>query len=158
MTLTANWNYPTAVRFGPGRISEFADACRAAGIGKPLLVTDPGLSGLKMIADAVSHCRSAGLSVAVFDSVQPNPVERNVADGGAAYRGGGHDGVIAFGGGSALDCGKAIAFMAGQTRAMWGFEDIRDSWGRANADAICPIRAAPTAASNRFQGRRARLV
>src|SRR5258705_8530955 len=152
MTLTANWNYPTAVRFGPGRISEFADACRAAGIGKPLLVTDPGLSGLKMIADAVSHCRSAGLSVAVFDSVQPNPVERNVADGGAAYRGGGHDGVIAFGGGSALDCGKVIAFMAGQTPAMWGFQGIGDLGAPAHAHAISPLGSVPTTAGAGSQG------
>ena len=131
MNLTGNWNYPTSVRFGAGRIRELAEACAAAGIKRPLLVTDPGLSRCKMLVDAVALCRSAGLGVAVFDRVQANPVARNVEAGVAVFRAGGHDGVIAFGGGSALDCGKVIAFMAGQTRPMWDFEDIGDWWTRA---------------------------
>ena len=158
MTLAANWNYPTAVRFGPGRISELVEACAMAGIKKPLLVTDPGLSGLAMIAGAVSLCRSEGLSVAVFDGVQPNPVERNVTDGVAAFRAGGHDGVIGFGGGSALDCGKVIAFMAGQNRPMWDFEDIGDRWTRANAEAIAPIVAVPTTAGTGSEVGRAGVI
>jgi alcohol dehydrogenase len=158
MTLKSNWNYPTAVRFGPGRIAELAEACAAAGIKKPLLVTDPGLSGLSMIADAIAHCRSSGLTVAVFDNVQPNPVERNVTDGVTAYRAGEHDGVIAFGGGSALDCGKVIAFMAGQTRRMWDFEDIGDWWTRANAEAIAPIVAVPTTAGTGSEVGRAGVI
>jgi alcohol dehydrogenase class IV len=158
MTLTGNWNYPTAVRFGPGRISELVGACAMAGIKKPLLVTDPGLSSLAMIAGAVSLCRSAGLSVAVFDGVQPNPVERNVTEGVATFRAGGHDGVIAFGGGSALDCGKAIAFMVGQTRPMGDFEDIGDRWTRANAEAVAPIVAVPTTAGTGSEAGRAAVI
>ncbi|MDJ1159357.1 iron-containing alcohol dehydrogenase [Chelatococcus sp. SYSU_G07232] len=158
MMLTANWNYPTAVRFGPGRIAELPDACRAAGMAKPLLVTDPGLSGLPMIGEAVARCRAAGLAVAVYDKVQPNPVEANVTEGIAVLRAGGHDGVIAFGGGSALDCGKVIAFMAGQTRPMWDFEDIGDWWTRADPDGIAPVVAVPTTAGTGSEVGRAGVI
>ncbi len=146
MILTANWNYPTAVRFGPGRIAEIAASCRAAGITKPLLVTDPGISRLPMITRTLELCRAGGLATAVFDGVQPNPVESNVQAGVSVFRNGGHDGVIAMGGGSALDCGKLIAFMAGQTRPIWDFEDIGDWWTRADAAAIAPNVAVPTTA------------
>jgi alcohol dehydrogenase len=115
---TANWSYPTAVRFGAGRIKDLAEACRAAGIGRPLLVTDAGLAKLPITATAVGLLKEAGLPVAVFSDVQSNPVESNVEAGIAAFRKGNHDGVIAFGGGSGLDTGKVIAFMAGQTRPL----------------------------------------
>src|SRR4029077_10996570 len=115
-------------------------------IERPLLVTDPVLSALPMIATATAHCRSAGLGIDIFDKVQANPIARNVEDGLEAYRAGGHDGVIAFGGGSALDVGKVIAFMAGQTRPMWDFEDIGDWWTRADAAGIAPVIAVPTTA------------
>jgi alcohol dehydrogenase len=158
MTLTSNWSFPTAVRIGPGRIAELAEACRAAGMARPLLVTDPGLSALPMIARAQEICRAAGLAVAVFDRVQPNPVEQNVTEGLAAYRAGSHDGVIAFGGGSALDCGKVIAFMAGQTRPLWDFEDIGDWWTRADPDGIAPIVAVPTTAGTGSETGRAGVI
>jgi alcohol dehydrogenase len=158
MNLTGNWNYPTSVRFGPGRVRELADACKAAGIHRPLLVTDPGLSGLKMIADAVALCEEARLGVAVFDRVQANPVARNVEDGLAVYRAGGHDGVIAFGGGSALDAGKVIAFMAGQSRPMWDFEDVGDWWTRADPDGIAPIVAVPTTSGTGSEVGRAGVI
>ncbi len=158
MTLTANWNYPTAVRFGPGRIRELPEACKAAGMAKPLLVTDPGISGLPMIAAAVTSLQEAGLAVAVYDKVRPNPVARNVEEGIAVLRQGGHDGVIAFGGGSALDCGKVIAFMAGQTRPMWDFEDIGDWWTRANPEGIAPIIAVPTTAGTGSEVGRAGVI
>jgi alcohol dehydrogenase class IV len=158
MILTSNWSYPTTVRFGPGRITELAAACRAAGITRPLLVTDRGLSALPMIALAIELCRAEGLTTAMFDGIQPNPVESNVHDGVAVYRGGNHDGVIAIGGGSALDCGKLIAFMSGQTRSIWDFEDVDDWWTRADATAIAPIVAVPTTAGTGSEVGRAGVV
>jgi alcohol dehydrogenase class IV len=158
MILSANWSYPTAVRFGPGRIAELAASCRTAGIARPLLVTDRGLSRLPMIAHARDLCREASLTAAVFEGVQPNPVESNVQDGVRAFRDGGHDGVIAMGGGSALDCGKLIAFMVGQTRPIWDFEDIGDWWTRADAAGIAPIIAVPTTAGTGSEVGRAGVV
>ena len=156
--LRGNWNYPTTVRFGAGRISELADACKAVGITKPLLVTDPGISGSPMVASALAACRAAGLGIALFDKVQANPVAANVSDGLAVFRAGGHDGVIAFGGGSAMDCGKVIAFMMGQTRPMWDFEDIGDWWTRANPAGIAPIIAVPTTSGTGSEVGRAGVI
>ena len=158
MTLNGNWNYPTSVRFGPGRIRELADACKTAGLQRPLLVTDPGVSPLPMIAAAVALCRSAGLGIDVFDKVQSNPIAGNVADGLEAYRAGGHDGVVAFGGGSALDVGKVIAFMGGQTRPMWDFEDVGDWWTRADPNGIAPIVAVPTTSGTGSEVGRAGVI
>lgn len=158
MTLKANWNYPTAVRFGPGRISELAQACRAAGIERPLLVTDSGLSGLPMIKDAIASLGADGLKVTLFDRVQANPVAANVEDGLKVLRDSGSDGVIAFGGGSALDCGKVVAFMAGQSRPMWDFEDIGDWWTRADPAGIAPIIAVPTTAGTGSEVGRAGVI
>ncbi len=146
MTLTANWNYPTAIKFGAGRIAELAAICEGAGIKRPLLVTDTDLAKLPMIGDAVGRLKAAGIAVALFSDVQSNPVEANVVTGVKAYGDGGHDGVIAFGGGSALDAGKAIAFMSGQTRPLWDFEDIGDNWTRADLAGIAPAIAVPTTA------------
>src|SRR5262245_12785970 len=111
MKLKGNWNYPTAIRFGAGRISELPEACATLGIVAPLLVTDPGLARLPMIGAAVAACRAAGLACEVFSDVQANPVEENVTHGVETFRAAKHDGVIAFGGGSALDVAKAIALM-----------------------------------------------
>lgn len=144
--LTANWSYPTAIRFGAGRIAELPAACAAAGITRPLLVTDRGLAPLPITGAALDTLEAAGLGRAVFAEVDPNPHEGNLAAGIAAYLAGGHDGVIAFGGGSGLDLGKLVAFMAGQSRPVWDFEDVGDWWGRADADAIAPIVAVPTTA------------
>ncbi len=157
MNLTSNWNYPTAVRFGPGRISELGEACRAAGMENPLLVTDPGLAGLPMIANMVAVLKKAGLSTAVYSDVRPNPVEANVTGGVAAFRSGGHDGVVAVGGGSALDAGKCVAFMAAQTRPIWDFEDVGDWWTRADPD-FAPIVAVPTTAGTGSEVGRAGVV
>lgn len=156
--LRANWNYPTAVRIGPGRIAELPDACRTLGIRHPLLVTDPGLAALPMIERAVDSCRSAGLDVAVFSNIQGNPVGENVENGVRAFRLGDHDGVIAFGGGSALDAGKAIAFMVGQTRPIWDFEDIGDNYLRASTPHIAPILAVPTTAGTGSEVGRAAVI
>ena len=158
MTLTGNWSYPTAVRFGAGRISELGDACSAAGISRPLLVTDRGLAGLPITGRAREIIAAAGLGDALFADVDPNPNEINLAAGVAAYQAGGHDGVIAFGGGSGLDLGKMVAFMAGQTRPVWDFEDIGDWWTRADAGAIAPIIAVPTTAGTGSEVGRASVI
>lgn len=146
MSLTANWSYPTAIRFGAGRIKELADACEVAGIKRPLLVTDKGLASLPITQNALDLLERAGLGRALFADVDPNPNEINLAAGVEAFRAGGHDGVVAFGGGSGLDLGKLVAFMAGQTRSVWDFEDVGDWWTRADTDAIAPNIAVPTTA------------
>ena len=146
MSLTANWSYPTAIKFGAGRIAELPAACAQAGITKPLLVTDRGLAALPVTESTIAVLEKAGIDCGLFSDVDPNPNERNLAAGVAAYNAGGYDGVIAFGGGSGLDLGKCVAFMAGQSRPVWDFEDIGDWWTRADADAIAPIVAVPTTA------------
>lgn len=158
MLPTANWSYPNAIRFGAGRIAEIGEACHAAGIAKPLLVTDRGLAGLPIIARALDLLEAAGLGRALFSEVDPNPTEKNLAAGVAVFREGGHDGVVAFGGGSGLDLGKMVAFMAGQTRPVWDFEDIGDWWKRADLDAICPSVAVPTTAGTGSEVGRASVI
>lgn len=158
MSLKANWSYPTAIRFGAGRISELPECCAAAGIKRPLLVTDRGLAGLPITRATLDLLEAAGLGRALFAEVDPNPTERNMEAGIRVYRDGGHDGVVAFGGGSGLDLGKLIAFMAGQTRPVWDFEDIGDYWTRANAAAIAPIIAVPTTAGTGSEVGRASVI
>ena len=158
MEFTANWSYPTAVRFGVGRIAEIADAARAAGMTRPLLVTDAGLATMDITRRALRLMADAGMAVEVFAEVRPNPVEANLSAGIEVYREGGHDGVIAFGGGSALDVGKLIAFMAGQVLPVWDFEDVGDNWTRADAGAIAPIVAVPTTAGTGSEVGRAGVV
>ncbi|WP_372424517.1 iron-containing alcohol dehydrogenase [Salinarimonas chemoclinalis] len=154
----ATWSYPTAIRFGAGRIAELPDACRAAGIGKPLLVTDRGLASMEITARALAILEEAGLGRALFAEVDPNPNEINLGAGLEAYRAGGHDGVVAFGGGSGLDLAKMVAFMSGQTRPIWDFEDIGDWWTRADAAGIAPIVAVPTTAGTGSEVGRASVI
>jgi alcohol dehydrogenase class IV len=124
MNIWADWSYPTAIRFGAGRIAEIGAACAAASITRPLLVTNRALAALPIVDETLDLMAVAGLGRAVFFEVDPNPTEHNLAAGVAAFNAGGHDGVIAFGGGSGLDLGKLVAFMAGQSRPVWDFEDI----------------------------------
>ena len=158
MKLFGNWSYPTAIRFGAGRISEIADACASAGITKPLLVTDKGLANMEITARTLDLMEQAGLGRALFSDVDPNPNEKNVAEGLQTYREGGFDGVVAFGGGSGLDLGKVLAFMAGQTRPLWDFEDIGDWWTRADPTGIHPIVAVPTTAGTGSEVGRAGVI
>ncbi len=156
--ISTNWSYPTAVAFGAGRISELGEAAKAAGMKNPLLVTDPGIAPLDITQKALSAIKSAGLDVAVFSDVQPNPTASNVEAGLKVMRDNGHDGVVAFGGGSGLDAGKVIAFMLGQTRPMWDFEDVGDWWTRADPDGIAPIVAVPTTAGTGSEVGRAGVI
>ncbi len=146
MTLTADWSYPTTIRFGPGRIQELPSACGEANIRTPLFVTDRGLATLPLTRAALDVLDAAGLGRSIFSDVDPNPSDRNLQAGLARFREGGHDGVVAFGGGSGLDLGKAVAFMSGQSRPVWDFEDIGDWWRRAIPDGIAPVVAVPTTA------------
>lgn len=158
MSPTANWSYPTAIKFGAGRIKELADHCKAVGMKKPLLVTDRGLASMPITQGALDILEAAGLGRAMFSDVQPNPDDKNLAAGVAAYKAGGHDGVVAFGGGSGLDLGKAVAFMSGQTRPVWDFEDIGDWWTRADPAGIAPIVAVPTTAGTGSEVGRASVI
>lgn len=158
MQLSGNWSYPTTIRFGAGRIKEIAEACAAAGINKPLLVTDRGLADLDITQNTLALVEEADLGRALFSEVDPNPNEKNVEAGLKVYREGGHDGVIAFGGGSGLDLGKMLAFMARQTRPLWDFEDVGDWWTRADPDGIDPIVAVPTTAGTGSEVGRASVI
>lgn len=136
-----NWHYPTAIRVGAGRISELGKACKQLGMKAPLLVTDPGLAAMPMVAQALQNCRDAGLQVGIFSAIKGNPTGGNVADGVAALKAGGHDGVIAFGGGSAIDAAKAVALIAHQSCSLW-------EAGPTTIDAsrMLPVVAVPTTA------------
>jgi len=158
VTLRGNWNYPTTIRFGAGRISELAATCRELGMARPLLVTDAGLGDHEMTARLVSLCKADGLPCAVFSAVSPNPTGAQVEAGVAAFREGGHDGVIAFGGGSGLDAAKAVAFMAAQTVPLWDLEDIGDNWTRATTQGLPPVVAVPTTSGTGSEVGRASVI
>ena len=158
MTLNANWAYPTSIRFGAGRINEIAEACRAVGMKNPLFVTDRGLATTDIAQKTLDLIEADSLGHAVFADVDPNPNEKNAVAGMRAFKEGGHDGVVAFGGGSGLDLGKLVAFLAGQTRPLWDFEDIGDWWMRADAAAIAPIVAVPTTAGTGSEVGRASVI
>jgi alcohol dehydrogenase class IV len=154
LTLRGNWNYPTTIWAGPGRIAELPQACAQAGIRRPLLVTDEGLVGAPMIQNALATLNGAAL----FGAVRGNPAASHVEAGLRAYRAGNHDGVVAFGGGSALDAGKVVAFMSGQTRPLWDFEDVGDWWTRADPAGIAPVVAVPTTAGTGSEVGRAGVI
>lgn len=158
MKLTGNWSYPTAIKFGAGRIKELPQACAQAGLKRPLLVTDKGLANLPITRSTLDIMEAAGLGRGLFADVDPNPNEKNLAAGLVAYKAGGHDGVIAFGGGSGLDLAKMVAFMVGQTRPVWDYEDVGDWWTRADAAAIAPIVAVPTTAGTGSEVGRASVI
>lgn len=154
VTLRGNWNYPTTIWAGPGRIAELPQACVQAGIKRPLIVTDEGLAAAPMIKNALAALKDSAL----FSAVRGNPASRHVEAGLGVYRAGGHDGVVAFGGGSALDAGKVIAFMSGQSRPLWDFEDIGDWWTRADPAGIAPVVAVPTTAGTGSEVGRAAVI
>ncbi len=156
--LNGSWTYPTAIRAGAGKLAELPDHCRALGLARPLLVTDKGLLDHAMIKGALADLQATGIDAAVFGEVQGNPTDRNLEDGIRAYLDGGHDGIITIGGGSAMDVGKLVALMAGQTIPVWDLEDIDDWWTRADADVIAPIIAVPTTAGTGSEVGRAAVL
>ncbi len=153
--MKANWNYPTNVRFGPGRIAELGAAAAELGMARPLLVTDRGLAQSEILGRALAALPG---TAKVFAGVRGNPTAQNVLDGVAAFRTGGHDGVVAFGGGSALDAGKAVALMAGQTRPLFDFVDEGDNWTRVDASRFAPVVAVPTTAGTGSEVGRSSVV
>ena len=138
-----NWNYPTPIWFGPGRIRDIQKACDDLNILNPLIVTDPGILKTNIITKLNNNLKT---TAKIYSEVQGNPTGKNVKDGVDFFNSFQNDGVIAVGGGSAMDTGKGIAFMAKQTKSIWDFEDIGDYWTRANSDVIFPIIAVPTTA------------
>ena len=156
--LTTNWNYPTAMHIGEGRIREIADVCKAHGINSPLVVTDEGAVTLPFTAEILEICTAGGLDVALFSDVPSNPTDGCVEAGAQVFRNGKHDGVIALGGGSGLDAGKAIALLAGQSRSLGDFEDVGDNWLRANEGIIAPTIAVPTTAGTGSEVGRASVI
>lgn len=156
--IRGNWNYPTSVRFGAGRIAELPNACRELGMARPLVVTDRGLKDLPIVAQVLGVLREADLGAGLFADVQGNPIGENVDAGVAAFKAGGHDGVVAFGGGSALDVAKAVALMVGQTRPLWDFEDREDWWTRIDPNGMVPVVAVPTTSGTGSEVGRASVI
>ena len=153
-----NWNYPTTVWFGEGRIKDLHIACRSLKIKKPLFVTDQDLVKTDLVKNIINDPNLKNLLVNIFSNIKGNPVGSNVDEGVKVFKNGNHDGVIAFGGGSGLDVGKAIAFMSAQTKPIWDFEDIGDNWTKANDEGIAPIIAVPTTAGTGSETGRASLI
>ena len=145
-TMEANWNYPTSIHFGAGRIKDLTLFCQELGMRKPCLVTDPGLAASPISETIKTLFLDAGVQLFIFSNIKTNPTGENIAAGVTSYADNNCDGVIALGGGSALDAGKAIGLMVGQNRPLWDFEDINDNWTRVNEDAMAPVIAVPTTA------------
>jgi hypothetical protein len=156
--LSANWNYPTNIKAGAGRVNELPGLCRDMGMQSPLLITDPGLAALPMIEQVMNRLKSSGLSAGLFSAIKANPSGENVDRGVSFYRDKGHDGVIAFGGGSALDAAKAVALMVGQDRPLWDFEDVGDNWTRVKVAGTAPVIAVPTTAGTGSEVGRAAVI
>jgi len=156
--MKTNWNYPTTIWLGEGRIIELIEGCKNLNITKPLFVTDRDLINLKMVEDIISDLKKNFEDLSIFSNISGNPVGENVNDGVNEFNKNGCDGVIAFGGGSGLDVGKAIAFMHGQKRPIWDFEDIGDYWKRADESSIAPIIAIPTTAGTGSETGRASAI
>ena len=153
-----NWNYPTTMWVGQDRIKDLSIACRNLNINKPLLVTDKGLASSDIIQNSLSNLKQNSFEVILYSNVVGNPTGTNVNEGVGIYRKNNCDGVIAFGGGSGLDVGKAVAFMSGQDLPIWDFEDVGDNWKKANSNSIAPIIAVPTTAGTGSETGRASVI
>ena len=153
-----NWNYPTTMWVGENRIKDLGSACKNLNIKKPLLVTDSGLAKSDIVKNALSSLKKEEILVELYSDVVGNPTGTNVNEGVECFKKNNCDGVIAFGGGSGLDVGKAIAFMSGQNLPIWDFEDVGDNWTKANSDKIAPIIAVPTTAGTGSETGRASVI
>lgn len=158
MSFSANWNYPTNVKVGAGRVAELAELCKMMGMKSPLLITDPGIAELPMLSGVMAALKEAGLTAAIFSAIKANPTGDNVEAGVDYYKLNNHDGVIAFGGGSALDAAKAVALMVGQDLPIWDFEDVGDNWTRVKVDTMAPVVAVPTTAGTGSEVGRASVI
>ena len=153
-----NWNYPTTLWVGENRIKDLPSACSNLNIKNPLFVTDKDLINLQFVKDIIFNLNKNFSKLATFSDFSGNPIGENVDDGVTVFKKNQCDGVIAFGGGSGLDVGKAIAFMSGQSRPIWDFEDIGDYWKRADEKNIAPIIAIPTTAGTGSETGRASAI
>ena len=156
--MKSNWNYPTTMWVGENRIRDLGIACKTLNINRPLLVTDTGLSKSSIVIDVLKNLKEEGFKVNLYSDVVGNPTGKNVTEGVDCYNKNNCDGVIAFGGGSGLDVGKAIAFMSGQVLPIWDFEDVGDNWTKANSEKIAPIIAVPTTAGTGSETGRASVI
>ncbi len=156
--MKVNWNYPTTIWAGEGRSSDLTKACIAIKIKNPLLVTDKDLISLEMITKIIDDLKKRYNELKIFSDFSGNPIGKNISAGVEVFNKNRCDGVIALGGGSTLDVGKAIAFMCGQERPLWDFEDIGDYWKRANENRISPIIALPTTAGTGSETGRASAI
>ena len=156
--MKSNWNYPTTVWVGEKRIDDLSLACKNLKINNPLFVTDKDLIGLPMVKNVILKLKKSFEKLSIFSNFSGNPIGENVEEGVLEFKNNNCDGVIAFGGGSGLDVGKAIAFMSGQTRPIWDFEDVGDYWKRANDEKIAPIIAVPTTAGTGSETGRASAI
>ena len=153
-----NWNYPTIIWLGKDRVNDIELACAQLKIKNPLFVTDKDLSNLEIVKNLINKINNKFNNLSIFTNFSGNPIGENVDEGVSVFKQNKCDGVIAFGGGSGLDVGKAIAFMSGQTRPIWDFEDIGDYWTRANTESIAPIIAVPTTAGTGSETGRASAI
>jgi Alcohol dehydrogenase, class IV len=156
--MKTNWNYPTSLWVGEDRIKDLSEACKNLKISTPLFVTDKDLINLQMTKNIIFEVKKKFSTLVVFSNFSGNPIGENVEEGVLEFKKNKCDGVIAFGGGSGLDVGKAIAFMSGQSRPIWDFEDIGDYWKRANEKDIAPIIAVPTTAGTGSETGRASAI
>ena len=156
--MNSNWNYPTTMWVGKDRVKDLSIACKTLNINKPLLVTDSGLAKSKIVINVLNNLKENGITAELYSDVVGNPTGTNVNEGVVSYKKNNCDGVIAFGGGSGLDVGKAIAFMSGQNLPIWDFEDVGDNWTKANSDKIAPIIAVPTTAGTGSETGRASVI
>ncbi len=156
--MKTNWNYPTSIWVGEDRIKDLSEACKNLKISSPLFVTDKDLINLEMTKTIILEVKKKFTNLAIFSNFSGNPIGENVEEGVLEFKKNKCDGVIAFGGGSGLDVGKAIAFMSAQSRPIWDFEDIGDYWKRANEKNIAPIIAVPTTAGTGSETGRASAI